>query len=352
MDDIDLKEFIIDDDLDPSQIEELYEKQDYTEEEKEIFKLPWVEKYRPKNIEDIVLDKNTYHKIKNIIEEKDMPNIIITGVPGIGKTTTIQCIARGIFGKDVKDSILELNASDDRGIKAVQDTIITICKKKNNSNHKIIILDEADNMTQKAQRLINNLMEKYHKTTRFAFTCNNSSDIIEAIQSRCIIFRYYRLGKEQIINRMKFICEQENVNYEDEAIAELAVASQGDMRYAINNLQLICDGLGEVSLDNVYKMCDKPHTQIIKKIINACKKKDASKAFKLILDLKKNGYSGSDIMLSMSNTLKLSDYKEIDESTKLKILTEISKTSYNISQGVDTELQLIGCISSIILNIN
>ena len=118
-----------------------------------------------------------------------------------------------------------------------------------------------------------------------------------------------------------------------------------------NNLQLICDGLGDVSLENVYKMCDKPHTQVIKKILDACKKKDAKKAFKQILDLKKNGYSGSDIMLSMSNTLKLSGYNGMDEAIKLKVLCEVSKTSYNISRGVDTDLQLIGCISSIILNL-
>jgi replication factor C subunit 2/4 len=312
--------------------------------------IPWIEKYRPKTIEEIVLDNNTLKKIENIIQEKDMPNIIITGVPGIGKTTTIQCIARSFFGKNINKSILEINASDDRGIKAVQEMIITFCKKKIESNHKIIILDEADNMTSKAQRLINVLMEKYHKTTRFAFTCNNSSDIIEAIQSRCIIFRYYRLGKEQIIQRLKIICDKEKVPYEDEALEELAVSSQGDMRTAINNLQLTCNGIGEVIIDNVYKMCDKPQSIIIKQIFDACINKDVSLAIKTILNLKKNGFSGSDIMLSMTNTLKLADYT-IDESIKIKLLGKVSKASYIISRGIDSDLQLIGCISDIILSL-
>src|ERR1700744_3148564 len=169
-----------------------------------IKRTPWIEKYRPKSIYDLILDKKMFDKIKKIIDDKDMPNIIIMGVPGIGKTTTIKCIARGLFGKFVNDAVLELNASDDRGIKAVQETIMNFCKKKLDLNeddngdqckiipkikkyadHKIIILDEADNMTIKAQSQINNLMEKYHKTTRFAFTCNISEDIIESIQSRC-----------------------------------------------------------------------------------------------------------------------------------------------------------------------
>lgn len=355
---MDLREFFPDDDVDVI-YEDNTQDPSYVQSDGEVFTIPWIEKHRPKSIDDIVLDKNTHKKIKNIIEEKDMPNIIITGVPGIGKTTTIQCLARGIFGKNVNQAILELNASDDRGIKAVQDTIITFCKKKielgnkkskTYANHKIIILDEADNMTGKAQRLINNLMEKYHKTTRFAFTCNNSSDIIEAIQSRCIIFRYYRLGQQQVIERLQHICEIENVPYEKDALEELAIFSQGDMRHAINNLQLTYNGLAKITIDNVYQMCDKPQTFIIKKLFMACVAKDARAAFKILLDLKANGYSGSDIMLSMSGTLKLTDFKFLSEADKIKLLGKVCRASYIISRGIDTNLQLASCIASIILD--
>ena len=125
------------------------------------------DKYRPKNIDEIMLDNHTRNTISKIIENKFLKNnIIITGVPGIGKTTTLQCIAKILLGKHFHNAMIELNASDERGIKAIQDTIINFCKKKIDlspdnvqeySPHKIIILDEADNMTSKAQHLINSL---------------------------------------------------------------------------------------------------------------------------------------------------------------------------------------------------
>ena len=160
---------------------------------------PWIEKYRPTNINNLVIDDITLNKFKKIINDLEMPNCIITGNSGIGKTSTLLCMAEQLYGPYKNEAVLEQSASDDRGIKAVQDSIIHFCKKKlvikgkKYAKHKLVLLDEADNMTPKAQQLINNLMEKYIHTTRFTFTCNNSSDIIEAIQSRCIIFRYKRL---------------------------------------------------------------------------------------------------------------------------------------------------------------
>ena len=189
---------------------------------------PWIEKYRPTKVEDLVLDNGTLNKIRKIVLDKTMPNIIITGVPGIGKTTTILCIAKNLLGKYFKEGVLELNASDERGVKTVQESIEYFCKKKLDiddefSKHKIILLDEADNMTRKAQQAINNLMEQYHETTRFAFTCNNSSEIIEAIQSRCIIFRYCRLNHEQITNRLKTICALEKVEYTEDGLRKIPI---------------------------------------------------------------------------------------------------------------------------------
>ena len=316
--------------------------------------MPWIEKYRPKNINDLVVDNNTFNKINKFIEEKDMPNIIITGIPGIGKTTTILCIAKNLFGKYFNQGVLELNASDDRGIKAVQDSIIYFCKKKLDlesdngfrySKHKIVLLDEADNMTKKAQQLVNNLMEKYHNTTRFAFTCNNSSDIIEAIQSRCIIFRYKRLSNEQIFNRLKIVCEKEKINYTKDGLDAIVTTAQGDMRQGINNLQLTYNGYKDVLPDNVYKLCDKPHPLIIKNIFFACYKKNLVHALKFLDELRKNGFSSSDISISMIDTIKTTRLDEIDEETKIKFLAEISKTCLIISSGVDSALQLSGCIA-------
>jgi replication factor C subunit 2/4 len=324
--------------------------------ERIIQQTPWIEKYRPKVLEELILDSNTMLKISKIIADKDMPDMIATGVPGIGKTTTIRCIARGLFGKHANEAVLELNASDDRGIKAVQDTIKTFCKKKLDLNqggekkyaeHKIIILDEADNMTSKAQHLINTLMEKYHKTTRFAFTCNSSSDIIEAIQSRCLIFRYFRLNEKQVIDRLKVICERENISYDHDALVAIATISDGDMRKAINSLQLTYNAYNEIFTDYVYKVCDKPQPTIMKKIFSHCLKRDHVAAMQMMINLKESGYSGSDIVLGMLSTLKLSSFEDIDERIKIELIARICKTAYIISKGVDTILQLSSLIANL-----
>lgn len=317
--------------------------------------MPWIEKYRPKTIKDIILEPGTQKKIINMIENYDTPNMILTGTPGIGKTTTVQCIASKFYGKYIKDYVLELNASDDRGIKIVQDIIINFCKKKvfinpsdgqRYAEHKMIILDEADNMTPKAQRLINTLMEKYHKTTRFVFTCNNSHDIIEAIQSNCIIFRYHKLSKLNLIGNLEKICDNEKIMYENDALEEIAVYSQGDMRTAINNLQLICNGCdNQITIDGVRLMCDRPQPYIIRDIFNYCVSGDIKNALKTTMDLKTSGYSCSDIMLAMFNTLKLTEQLNFSEETKIKLMDHVAKAAYVVSKGVDTNLQLSGCVA-------
>jgi len=182
---------------------------------------PWIEKYRPNNINDLVLNKDILTRLNRIIETKNMPNIILTGPPGVGKTSTVLCIAKNLFGKYFNEGVIEMNASDDRGIKMVHETIEQFCKKKleydnpeKYAGHKIVLLDEADNMTNKAKMSINILMDSYNKTTRFAFTCNSSSEILESIQSKCIIIRFEKLSNEQITTRLKYICEKENIKYD------------------------------------------------------------------------------------------------------------------------------------------
>jgi replication factor C subunit 2/4 len=317
--------------------------------------IPWIEKYRPRNIDNLVLDDTTKKKVNNIMHDKIMPNIIITGPPGVGKTTSINCIVRSLYGPYVNDAVLELNASDDRG-KAVYETIMNFCKKQLDLNekhpgkyatHKIIILDEADNMTVKAQTLINNLMTKYHSTTRFAFTCNDSEDIIECIQSRCTIMKYFRLTKAQIVGRLTTICAKENVKYNDNALEIIASLSQGDVRHAINNLQLIHNCHGDIDADTIYTICDKPQPVIINNLFDACIKKDFKTAVKIAIDLKVTGFSESDIILNMIHVLR-NEKTNLDELTTNKFLDKICLSAYIVSKGLDTPLQLSSCISTMI----
>lgn len=323
--------------------------------------LPWIEKYRPANIEDVILDESTLNKIKKIIEKKDMPNIIITGVPGIGKTTTIKCIANGLYGKYIKQAVLELNASDERGIKMVDENITNFCKKSfkltaddmsdNNeeqkyAKHKFIILDEADNITAKAQHSINKKMEEYNSTTRFAFTCNKSSDILEAIQSRCVILRYVRLPLNKVIERLQYICQKEKVNYTPEALKDIAIISQGDLRSALNKLQAVYNGMNDVITKNVFIVCDEPQPVIILNVLKSCKEQNIEKAFLIMSQLKTAGYSNSDIVLGIINVLKLDC--PFSEQEKIFIFHKTCKTAYYVSKGINSDLQLYGLIGGII----
>ena len=165
--------------------------------------LPWVEKYRPILLEDIVGNEETINRLKVFGEDGNLPNLIICGPPGTGKTTSILCLARQLLGPSVyKEAVLELNASNDRGIEVVRNKIKMFAQKKvtlERGRHKIIILDEADSMTDGAQQALRRIMEIYSSTTRFCLACNNSEKIIEPIQSRCAILRYSKLSDKQIL---------------------------------------------------------------------------------------------------------------------------------------------------------
>jgi len=328
--------------------------------------LPWLEKYRPHTIDDLVLDNQTQNKIKTMISNKEIPNLIITGTPGIGKTSAVLCIAKNLLKEKYNDAILEMNASDDRGIKFVQDTISNFCKKKISNKedkeqpHKIVLLDEADNMTHKAQQLISGLMENYEKTTRFALTCNNSFDIIESIQSRCNILRFNKLSKEKIKGRLMHICKLEKVKYDDNGLNYIIKLAEGDLRSAINILQLVHISYDKVTEENLNKINDKPQTNIITNILQLCQNKQLLKAIKEMQKLSSDGYAPADIIIGMTSVIK--DLKTIDpnekeevkgfvltELEKIKYLSTIFKTEIIINKGTSTELQLHACLSNLCL---
>ncbi len=308
----------------------------------------WIEKYRPKNIEDIIVDSNIRIEINKIIKNKNIPNMILTGTPGIGKTTTLLCIAGKLYGKYLGDTVLELNASDERGIKLINNgDLHTFCtqklpysdkESKDYAPHKLIIFDEADNMTEKALPIISILMDKFYMTTRFVFTCNISSKIIESIQSRCKILRYVRLPPEQITPRLETILNLEKIEYDKKAIKEIASLSSGDLRHAINLIQLVSDRFKNITIENINILCEIPPNNVISDIL-ANIKKDIKKTILKLFNLKESGYSVGDILTGFLNYLK-SPNVDIDENYKMKVLRIISEYLYNISKYNDTDINL------------
>jgi replication factor C small subunit len=218
--------------------------------------LMWSEKYRPKKLSEVVDQKEIVKGIGNLIKSPDIPHMLFAGPAGVGKTTSALCIAVELLGEQWRKNTLELNASDERGIKMVRERVkefaasVKLATDKEFGKPKIIILDEADEMTPEAQTALRRIIEDSARTTRFIIICNYLSQIIEPIQSRCVVFRFTRLPKEEIIDHLQTICEKEKVKYEEKAIAQIFDATGGDLRHSINVMQAAA-GMGSVSAANV-----------------------------------------------------------------------------------------------------
>ena len=193
----------------------------------------WIEKYRPKTFDEVVGNEDIVNELKELVKSKNIPHIIFEGEPGVGKTTLAHVVANELGIKDV----LEINASDERGIDTVRDRIKTYARTKSLYGLKIIILDEADFITSEAQHSLRRIMEKYSTNCRFIFTCNYISKIIVPLQSRCRVFSVRKLKKEDLIKITKRICEKEGIQISDEDMEQLIAFSNGDARFIINNLQ-------------------------------------------------------------------------------------------------------------------
>jgi replication factor C small subunit len=224
--------------------------------ETDLANLMWSEKYRPKKLSQVVDQKGIIKGISNLIKSPDIPHMLFAGPAGVGKTTTALCIAMEILGEEWRKNTLELNASDERGIKMVRERVkefaasIKLAGDREFGRPKIIILDEADEMTSEAQTALRRIIEDSAKTTRFVIICNYLSQIIEPIQSRCVVFRFTRLPKEDVIDHLKMICEQQKVKYEEKALAQIFEATGGDLRHSINIMQASA-GMGSVSVASV-----------------------------------------------------------------------------------------------------
>lgn len=315
--------------------------------------LPWLEKYRPKSLDQVVGNGFIVERLKFFAQNGGLPHLILTGPPGVGKTTSIHAYAHQVLGAKAKDAILEMNASDERSINDVRTTIKDFAARKVElppNAYKIIILDEVDAMGQLAQAALRRLMENYAKSTRFVLACNDSTKIIEPIQSRCAIFRLTTLKEEDIIKRLSFIAKEEKVVFEgeNEALKALAETANGDMRIAINNLQSTFAAFGIVSKHNIYELCEKPKPEKIVAIFEAIiKKKNLNEALKLTNDMIADGYCIDEIVSTMFQVAQSSNV--LEPRLKLTYAKEIMELNKNVNDCISSPLQLQGTIAKLFL---
>jgi DNA polymerase III delta prime subunit len=306
--------------------------------------LPLSEKYRPRVIDDLILDKFTEIKIKNAIEKKEIENIIFTGISGVGKTSTVKCIARSIYHRNNKNMIFELNASNERGIKSVVD-VENFCKQTTNimddyCKKKLLILDEADTITTKALKSLSSLMNKYPQTAMI-FTCNDPSKIKESIQSKCTIIKFGKMPMDKYLIRLKYICDKENIHYEEEALKYLYKIYDNDVRKILNTIELIHVSENIVTIPIINEVMALPSEHDIYELIDYIIQKNKIKIVECGDNFEKKGYCSQDILLII---IKYLQTYEIDLDIKINMLKILSTQAYEMSKNDSKYIHLIAIL--------
>ncbi|ORX57368.1 P-loop containing nucleoside triphosphate hydrolase protein [Hesseltinella vesiculosa] len=302
--------------------------------------LPWVEKYRPNDLSELVSHEEITDTLKTFIEKNRLPHLLFYGPPGTGKTSTILACAKKIYGNKFGSSILELNASDDRGIDVVREQIVNFASTKTiyRTDFKLIILDECDNMTNAAQAALRRVIEKYTKNVRFCIICNYVSKIIPAIQSRCTRFRFSPLALEQVEHRLNVIVEKEHVQLTENGKKALLRLCKGDMRRALNILQACHAGYEQVDEEAVYNCTGHPQPQHIDSILQTMLRDEYTTAYQRIermcID---HGYALQDIVTDVFEKLQEAD---LPSETEMNMVTQLADIEYRLGEGANEKIQL------------
>ena len=311
--------------------------------------IPWTEKYRPRKLSDIVGQKEIVSLLSAYVKEKNMPNLLFCGLPGIGKTTAALALARDLYGENYHESILELNASDERGIDVVRGKIKDFARTVglNDVPFKIIFLDEADSLTNDAQNALRRTMELYVGATRFILSANYSSKIIEPIQSRCSVFRFRPLSGEETTEMIKRVAHEEKLKLDKEAIDALLYVSEGDMRRAINAMQGAAMSSPTITSSSVYKSAARAEPAEIKEMMElALGRKFLEARKKLHQVMIEYGMSGEDVLLQMYRTI---DQLSITEREKVAVVDKIGEYNFRLVEGANEILQIEALLAQFLL---
>ncbi|MGQ0606256.1 MAG: replication factor C small subunit [Candidatus Nitrosotenuis sp.] len=306
----------------------------------------WVEKYRPQKITDLVNQKEIIGSLTALLKNvTELPHLLFSGSAGVGKTTLAMCLCRQILGNGWKEYTLELNASDERGINMVRERVKKFSRfagLDTNIPFKIIILDEADEMTSDAQTALRRIIEDTAKTCRFIMIANNISKIIEPIQSRCAVFKFTRITEKDVIAHLKEIAKKEKIKSEEDGLKAIYEYTEGDLRHAINLFQAAAS-LGTITEENVKSSAGLTKTKDVDEVLKmalAGKIMDARN--KMIELIKVYGMSESDFLKYINEAM----YKT-KQANVVEISETIAKYDYRILSGANPEIQLSALLAEL-----
>ncbi len=310
----------------------------------------WAEKYRPKDFGDVVGQKSIVEHVKAFVENKNIPHMLFSGPAGCGKTTLALIIAQKMFGSAWRENLLDLNASDERGIDVIRHKVKDFARTKSLSNipFKIIYLDEADALTTEAQNALRRTMENYAHTARFILSCNYSSRIIEPIQSRCAVFRFRTIASEEVEKHSKEIAHAEKIKISESGLKAVAEIARGDMRKAINLLQTAATSKsGEISEKVVFEIASKARPADVREMLDAAVKGSFVEARKKLLGLVvEQGLSGEDLVAEIHRQIFDLD---ISEEDKIKLVEKTGEYDFRLSEGASDLIQLEALLAQFLL---
>jgi len=303
--------------------------------------LPWVEKYRPSKLDDLISHAEIIGTIQKFIDSSQLPHLLFYGPPGTGKTSTILAVAKQLYGNaNLKKMVLELNASDDRGIKAVREKILNFASTRSlhSKGFKVIILDECDAMTKDAQNALRRVMEKYTENVRFCLICNYLGKLIPAIQSRCTRFRFAPLSRDQMMPRINHVIYAESISITRPGLDLLLNMAGGDMRRSLNILQAAHMAYDSIDDETVYKVTGRPRKRDIDQMLKWLMELELRECVKLVTKLMvDNGVALSDIITDLHDLVTLIEYPT---TVKCQLLIGLGDIENRLNQGANERIQL------------